>query len=241
MKKLYTILACGFLCFQTGKSFSQASFEFHVVDSTVYGDTLSLGDLECFGGYIRNKTANAITIDVVRVQNVNLATGWESYFCTNNQCYASFVDSVRFNLAAYDTTEFLPHFGTTATPDSQTVFFSVRNSNVPTDVDHKRFHGVTKIGYGLGMFEHASLANVNIYPSPLMSGTDFNINISSVNVATTNFSLIVYTMYGGIAKMITGLQEGNNTLNLDLAAGMYSYRLISGNTVIHTGEIAVVR
>lgn len=241
MKKLYTLFTCAFLLFLGGKGFSQASFQLYVDDSIAYGDTMMFGDIECYGGEIRNKTSNAILLDVVRVQNVNLATGWESYFCTNDQCYADFVDSVRFTLPGDSITEFLPHFGTTATPDSQTVYFKIKNVNTPTDVAYQRYHGVTKIGYGSGLNEYAHLANVNIYPSPVKSGNTFNLNITNSKVQGDDFTLSLYSIYGSVVRIVTGLHGGNNSLNLDIPSGIYSYRLTSGSTMINSGNLAVLK
>lgn len=241
MKKICTVLACAFLFLQGGKSFSQASFQLYVGDSMAYGDTLMFGDIECYGGEIRNKTSNAILLDVVRVQNVNLATGWESYFCTNNQCYADFVDSIRFTLLGDSITEFLPHFGTTSTPDSQTVYFKVKNVNTPTDVAYQRYYGITKIGYGAGLHEYAHVANVSIYPSPVISGNNFTVNITNSKIQDNNYTLTLYSIYGNVVRMASGLNSGNNTLSLDIPAGIYSYRLISGSILINSGNLPVLK
>lgn len=241
MKKIYAIMGLAFLSFQAERTMAQSAFLFDTPDTLVYGDTLTLGDLACHMNFIINKTASPINIYVVRVQDVNLATGWNSYLCTDGQCFEPSVDSIPVTLAAYDSTEFIPHFGTTATPDSQTILMSVRNANNLSDVTYQRFHGVTQIGFGAGLHEYANLANVSIYPSPVTSGNDFSLNISKVKNKHKDFSLVVYTIYGSVAKIVTGLHEGNNTLNLGLPAGIYSYNLISRELRINSGNFSIIR
>lgn len=240
MKKIYTILALGFLFLQGGFGFSQSAFQFLTPDTLVYGDTVSGGDLGCHNNFIINKTGSPVTVYVVRVQDVSVVSGWASYMCTDGQCFPPNVDSVSITLAANDSTEFIPHFGITATADSQTILMSVRNANNLSDVAYQRFHGVTKIGY-LGMYEYADLASVNVYPSPVVSGSNFNLNISNVKTKSNNFSLVVYTFYGSVVKSVNDLQEGNNTLSLDLASGLYSYSLSAGDVLINSGNFSVIK
>ena len=238
MKKFYTTIGLAFLLFQSESSFSQTSFKFKVVDTLVYGDTLTAGDLEIDWNYILNKTSNPVTIDAVRIANVSGT--WTSAFCLD-VCYAPFIDSVRYTIPANDSVPYIPHFYIDATPDSQFVKMKIKNANVPTDVAYQRFFCVTKIGYGAGMHEYANLANVSLYPSPVVANSDFNLNITNVKVQSKEFSLAIYNIDGRKVSTINNLKENNNTLNLGLAAGMYSYSLIAGDQTLNAGTFTVVK
>jgi len=241
MKKIYTLITLGFMFLQGAQSFSQSAFQFLTPDSVVYGDTLSGGDLECHNNFIINKTAASIIVYAVRVQDVSVASGWTSYMCTDGQCFPPNVDSVTITLAANDSTEFIPHFGITATADSQTILMSVRNANNLSDVAYQRFYGVTKINYGAAIYEYANLASVNIYPLPVVAGSTFNLNISNVKATNKEFSLVVYNLYGGVVRTMSNLQEGNNVINLDFASGLYSYSLVAQNVLLNSGMFSVVK
>ena len=240
MKKIYAILGMSFLLIQGGRSFAQTTFQLFAPDTVAYSDTVSWGDIELHdGNYLKNKTANDITFDVVRVQNVGGT--WTSAFCLN-VCFADFIDSVQYTLPANDSIAFIPHFYIDATPDSQSIYMKFKNVNVPTDVVYQRFYGITKIGYGAGVHEAATnLSNVSVYPSPVVAGNDFNMNVTNVKAQSTEFSLVVYNMYGSVVATVNNLKENNNTLNLNLATGIYTYSLLAGNTRINTGEFSVVK
>ena len=239
MRKIYTIVCLGLLLFQTEGGFAQSSFLFYYPDTVCHHAPVAGGDTSCDGDYILNLTANPLTIDVVRVQDVDIAgSGWTSAFCLDI-CYPDFVDSVRYTIPPNDTVDFIPHFYFTATPDSQTVYFKVKNVGNPTDVTYQHFHGVTQLGFGI--HEYANLANVNIYPSPIVASNAFNMNITNVKVQKKEFSLIIYNIYGSSLSHVNHLKENNNSLNLDLAAGMYSYSLMAGDQIIRTGKLSIIK
>jgi len=237
MKKLYTILGLSFLLIQADNAVAQVSFDYHIYDTIAYGAPLAGGDIQCYGSYIKNKTSSPLAIDVVRVQNVNLANGWASAFCLDI-CYADFVDSVRFTIPANDTVDFIPHFYITATPDSQTIYMKIKNVSTPTDVAYQRFHAVTKVGFSVND-NYPNLASVNIFPSPVTSGNTFTLDISNVKTKDNDFTIIVYSTLGNAVSTVTGLKSGNNSINLNLAAGYYNYSLLAGNTKIKSGNIVI--
>ncbi len=238
MKKFCAVVGLAFLLIQGG-SVSSQSFQFVIHDSIVYCAPKALGDTSCEGNSIINKTSNALTIDVVRVQDVNFATsGWESAFCID-VCYPPTTDSVRYTIAPSDTVDFIPHFYYTATPDSQTIYMKIKNVSNPADVAYQRFYGVTQIGFGI--HEYANLAQIKIYPSPVISGSDFNFTISNLKVHKKEFSLVVYNMYGSEVKTLTNLCAGDNMLTLDLTSGLYSYNLVSGNIRINSGNFSIIK
>ena len=110
MKKIYSLFIFSFLLFLGGVSFAQ-TFTSTMRDTIVYGPPLAGGDIDChINNYIRNKTANSMDLDMRRVQDVNLATGWQTSFCLDQTCYAPFIDSVRFTLAPNDSAHLIIHF-----------------------------------------------------------------------------------------------------------------------------------
>lgn len=237
MKNLSIVVFLACMVFEGTLSFSQ-SFEFYTPDTAVYGDTLAGGDLVIDGDYILNKTSNNLTIDVVRVQDVDIAnSGWSSAMCLD-LCYFPTVDSVQYIIPPNDTVPFIPHFYITASPDSQTIYIKIKDANNPTDVLYQRFYGVTIEGY-TGIHEYANLANVSVYPSPAVSGHALNMNITNAKIKNKEFTLVVYNIHGGIVSTIHGMKEGNNALNLNLASGMYSYNLVSGDVRINSGIFSI--
>ena len=240
MKKLYSLIAACSLLFIGGNSFSQ-SYSMYAPDTVVYGPPIAGNDIACEGNSIVNHTANSIILDVIRVQDVDIAgSGWYSSFCLDQNCFAPFMDSVRFTLMPNDSSLLIPHFNTSATPDSQTVYFKIKEVSAPNLTVYQRFHGVTQQGFGVNE-EFVYSANVNVYPSPIISGNEFSMNITNVKSKTKHISLVIYNIYGSVIRTIEDIKEGNNTLSLDLSAGMYSYSLISGNARVHSGKITVIR
>lgn len=234
MKKLYTILALTALAFQ---SQAQTTFTFKTPDTIVVAAPQALGDIECHDNYIINKTASPLTIDVVRVQNVGGT--WTSAFCLD-VCYADFVDSVQYTIPANDSTPFIPHFYIDATPDSQCIYMKVKKFDNPAEVAYNWFCGVTKVGAGIHE-SAANLADVSIYPSPVVAGTSINMNITNVKSNSKQMTLVVYNIYGDLVSEINNLREGNNSLTLDLAVGMYSYSLITADQTLRNGKISVIK
>ena len=239
MKKLYSVFIVAFFIFLGGRSFSQ-SFSVYAPDTVIYGPAVA-GDLPCEGNSIINNTSSGILMDVVRLQDVDIAgSGWTSSFCLDQNCFAPTVDSSRFTLLPNDSTLFIPHFGVTSTPDSQTVYFKFKMVVAPNTTVYKYFHGVTQLDFAVNE-QTAYRARVKMYPSPVAAGSDFNMNISNVKVQSNTITLLVYNVYGSEVKKVNGLKEGSNTLNLALAAGIYSYSLLSGVTRIYSGKITVIR
>lgn len=236
MKKLYTLIALAFLTFQAKNSFSQTSFLYKITDTIVYSDTMTLGDIEIDGNWVINKTAAKCTLDVIRDVNVN--TPWTSAFCLQ-VCYADFIDSVRVELAPNDTVPFIPHFYIDAAPDSEKICMRIKNVLVPTDVAYQCFYGVTKIGYS-GIHEYANLANVSVYPSPVKAGNPFYMSITNAKVPATEFMLVVSDMYGRTVSQ-TSVRTGSNSLNLNLATGLYGYKLVAGGKQVRAGKIIVIQ
>ena len=239
MKKLYTLFTICLSLFLNERTFSQ-TFSLYAPDTVVYGPANG-SDLPCDGNSIVNHTANSIVMDVVRLQDVDIAgTGWASSFCLDLNCFAPFVDSSRFTLLGNDSTLFIPHFIPTSTPDSQTVYFKFKMVSSPNTTYYQSFHGVTQLNFGVNEAA-AYRADVKIYPSPVTAGSDFNMNVSKVISKTENLSLVIYNMYGSEVRTIYNLAEGNNTLNLTLATGIYSYSLTAGDVRIHSGKMTVIR
>ena len=117
MNKVFLTAGCALLLLTGERSFSQSSFQFFIHDSIVYDAPKAGGDTSCEGNYVVNKTPNGLTIDVVRVQDVDiLGSGWQSAFCLDI-CYVPTVDSMRYTIPANGTVDFIPHFYYTATPD----------------------------------------------------------------------------------------------------------------------------
>jgi hypothetical protein len=240
MKKFYALFIISFFIFQSERTFSQV-FSLYAPDTVIYGAPIAGNDLACDGNSIVNHTANPVLLDVIRVQDVDIAgSGWQSSFCLDLNCYAPFVDSVQFTLQPNDSSLLIPHFGVTATPDSQTVYFKIKQVAAPNLTVYQRFHGITQNGFGVHEQSTYS-ADVNIYPSPILAGNDFNLNVGNVKSKSKELSLVVYNIYGSAVKTILYVKEGNNIMSLDFAAGMYSYSLISGGARIHSGKITVIR
>lgn len=238
MKKIYTILGMSFLLFQAERSFAQASFQFRVTDSVVVGNPNTF-DIEIDGPMILNKTAAPLDIEVVRVQNLDTSAGWLSAFCLY-QCYTDAIDTGLVTIPANDSVAFIPHFYPFSHVDTQFIYMKVKNVNAPADVAYHRFYCVTQLGFGV-QESAANLSKVNIYPSPIVAGNDFSMNITNVKVQSKDISLVVYNIYGGLVSTIHNLKEGNNSLNIDLAAGLYTYSLVAGNTRINAGKLSIIK
>jgi hypothetical protein len=240
MKKLYSLVIAFLLIIISERSFSQA-FKLYAPDTIVYGPVIAFNDISCDGDFIVNLTANSVLLDVIRVQDVDIAgSGWASSFCLDQNCFAPMVDSVQFTLLPNDSSLLIPHFSTSATADSQTVYFKIKQVASPNLTVYQRFHGVTQTNFAV--HEHSAYsANVNIYPAPIVSGSNFNMNITNVKSKSKEIGLVVYNIYGSVVKTIADVKEGNNSLSLDLASGMYSYSLISGGSTIHSGKISVIK
>ena len=240
MKKIYTFILFSLFLFSGEKSFSQ-SFTFSNPDTAICGATGS--DLECLGDSIINNTSNSLAVDVVRVQDDVGTPGWTSAFCLA-VCYLPSKDSMRLVLTPHQHQNLLVHFYTSATADCGTVLFKIKDVNTPTNVAYQRYYASTQsdcacLNAGVNELS-ANSAKVKVYPSPLIAGNDFNMNISNVQ-GSKEISLLVYSVYGSVVNKFNNLKEGNNTLNLNLPAGVYSYSLISNNVPIGSGKLAVSR
>jgi len=235
MKKLYHLIICSFLLIQSGKTFSQ-SFTFYVPDTIVYGVPLVDSSTDLYDSIVNN-TANTLSIDVVRVENTT-AAGWQTAFCLD-VCYLPSVDSVRFTLQPNESQPFSFHFYTSATPDSGTALMKIKDVSNPATTVYQRFYAITQLTSVNEL--PAKNVNVSIYPSPVVAGNNFSMNIANVKSGSNEITLSVYNIYGSAVKRIAHLKTGNNSLTLDLPAGIYSYSLISGNEKINSGKIAVSR
>ena len=238
MKKLLPLFIFSASFFKTELSFSQ-SFTVSAPDTIVYLAPAAGKDTSLEANSITNTTPNALPVDVLRIQDDTLTPGWTSSFCLVS-CYPPYVDSVRYIIPANQTIPLMVHFKVTATPDSGTVVMQVKLPGTTAGSFTHRFYCVTQIGFGVNE-ESAYRATVNIFPSPVLSGNNFNINISNVKIKSKEISLVIYDILGSAMRTVHELKEGNNTLNVDLAAGIYSYRLLSGSTEIHSGKLSIVK
>ena len=239
MKKLYPLILFSSFLFAGEKSFSQ-SFAFVNPDTSTCGTPGTT--IDCLGDSIVNNTAINDTLYVVRVQDDTGTPGWVSTFCLD-VCYLPTKDSVRFILAPYKHQNLLIHFNTSSTPDCGTVLFKVKDKN-SSAVAYQRYYGYTTTTCVClnGVNElFANSSNVSVYPSPLVANDDFNMNITNMQNGNKEISLLVYNIYGSMVSRINNLKEGNNTLNFNLPAGIYSYSLISDNTPINSGKIEVIK
>jgi hypothetical protein len=230
MKKLLLSLVFSFGAYA---GFSQA-LTITAFDTTETGACSS--DIECFNGdSIINNTAVALTIDVVRVMDVNTGT-WQSAFCTNGTCYAPTKDSVRVTLTSNQHMSFIVHFYSDATPACGDVYFKFKNVNTPSNTIYQWYHACSQLGFGVHE-QNENLANVSIYPMPVIAGNYFTMNISNVKTGK-EISLHVFDIFGNEVYK-AAVFSGINSMNLNLPEGIYSYSLISGDAKLGSGKIAV--
>jgi hypothetical protein len=235
MKKIQVIAFLLIILGGTEKLFSQ-SFSFVPIDTLKY--EAPEGYIGMSGNVINN-TSDTVLIDVVRVKNATSTAGgtdWTTYFCID-QCFPPTVDSVRYGLPPGNT-YLIVDMETSITPDSQTVYMKIKDVATPSTTVYQMFHGITQVGFGI--HEYANLANVSVYPCPVVAGNTFSMDITNLKIPDKEISLLVYDIYGSRVAILPDLRSGHNTLTLDLAAGMYSYRLISGDTSINSGTISVI-
>lgn len=236
MRNIYSLLFLSLFISAATDSFSQL-ITVTFPDTVVYGPPVAGGDIECNeGDTIYNNTASTIDIDVVRLEDV-AAAGWTSAFCLD-LCYAPFVDSVRYNLPPGLHQSLIIHFYTTATADSASVYYRIKNVNVPTNTFYQRFYGITQDGFGIK--EYGYTARVSVFPSPVIAGNDFCMRVSDVKNAGASITMVVYDLAGN-AVYHTGVKQGINFMSIDLPSGLYSYSLISDNERIYSGKIGIAR
>lgn len=239
MKTVYKILTIAFFLFFSERSFSQ-SFTVAFPDTVAYGDPVAGAALSCWvGDYVTNHSGASIVIDIVRVQDDNATPGWTSAFCFN-ACQMPSIDSMRSTLADNDSVNMAVHLIVTATPDSGTVIMKLKNVSNPSNVIYQRFHGVSRLASGVNEGSNAK-ASVNIYPSPIMAGNNFSMNIANPKNKGNEIVLEVYNMFGSIVYKENDLKEGKNTLRLDLPTGIYSYSLGNGSAKFTFGKLVVSR
>jgi hypothetical protein len=82
--------------------------------------------------------------------------------------------------------------------------------------------------------------DVKIYPSPVLSGKSFSLNIASVNNHSNNFSLDVYDILGNAASKFSALNTGNNSIAINVPQGIYFFKLVSETQQVSSGKIIVV-
>ncbi len=237
--KKYLILGVLFFLLQCEKIFSQ-SFTYAFPDTIAYGEPVSGSALSCWvGDTITNISGSILDLDVIRVQDDCATPGWTSAFCFQT-CQIPEIDSIRCTMAVGETVNMAVHLIITALPDSGTVLMKIKNASNPSEVIFQRFYGVSQLGLKANE-ESASRSSVTIYPSPVLAGNEFHMNITNTKSAGQNISLLVYNIYGNIVSALKNLKEGNNTLNLDLAAGIYSYSLTSSGSKFYSGKLIVFR
>ena len=235
MKKGFLIAASLLLlqAYQVSAQWLTAAFP----DTLVYGEPVAGSDLSCWNGnWVKNTSGAALTVDVIRIQDDVSTPGWTSSFCFYF-CQQPTIDSFQYTMPKNDSVNMAVHLIITASPDSGTVIMKLKNAADPSQYIIQRFHGVSEFGAGVNEFGRS--AQVSIYPSPVISGNEFSVNIT--NIKNTELSLRVSNIYGSVVKTINNLKAGSNTLSLDLAAGIYSYSLFSENTPINSGKFPVVK
>jgi hypothetical protein len=238
MKKILLLVSVLAL-FQIQKTIAQ-SFTAVFPDTLVYGPTVDGSSLACWdGNWVKNISGAPLTLDILRVQDDTQTPGWTSAFCFYS-CQAPFIDSLRYTMPTNDSVNMAVHLIITASPDSGTVIMKIKNVANPAETLVQSFHGVSQTEFGVHNGA-SNTADVKIYPSPVVTGTDFNMNITNIKSKNIRLSVIVYNIYGSLVRTINDLTEGSNTLNLNLAAGIYSYRLVSENHTAHSGKISIVK
>ena len=231
MKKIYSLITASFFLF-TITSFSQALTR-TMPDTVVVGAVSA--DIECLNGdTLYNTTPNNLDIDVVRTQDVTMGT-WQTAFCLD-VCYLPSKDSGRMTMNPMEHQGLVVHFYTDATPTSDYCIFKFKNVNTPSNMYYQKFYATSQLAFGIHEAS-ANTANVNIYPSPVVSGNVFTMQVSNAKTGK-EISIIVYDIYGNAVNKTT-VYNGINFMSLDLPAGIYSYSLISGGEKINSGKIAV--
>ena len=182
------------------------------------------------GNFLVNNTDFDIEVNVVRTKNVT-TKNWTSMFCLD-VCYPSSVNSVLFTLKAHTKQFFVFHIisDTIVGKDKATMRFE--NTSDQTNVFYTTFS--TECVTGINELSYQS--KVNLYPMPITSGHNFNLDIANANSKT--IALQVFNIYGSIVKTLSVI-EGNNTVALDLPVGIYSYNLSSDNTIVNSGRLVI--
>ena len=239
MKKLFLFVLAALFLSQSERALSQ-SLSVDFPDTLVYGPAVAGSSLPCWSGdWVTNRTASSVDVDVVRLMDDVATPGWTSAFCFK-ACQQPTTDSIRCTLFPYDSVNMAVHLIITSLPDSGTVMMKIKNVSNPSETYVQRFHGVSQLDFGVHD-QNANAVRVNIFPSPAIAGTEFNMNIANVKTRSGDLSLELCNIYGNIVTTFQGLKEGGNRLFADVAAGIYSYRLMSGNSTIHSGKLAVIR
>jgi len=235
MRKIYSA-SIAVLLLISGISFSQ-TITYTPIDTIKYGPIG--GEIICSARLI-NTSANAVSMRVTREKNVmGDAPNWTSAFCMK-VCYLQTTDSVNFTFNPMDTVNFTFHFYTLneTLADSATAIMKWKNISTPSNTFYQKFYGITQTNFGVHAVSDEP-ANVSVFPMPVLSGSDFSMNISNVNTGKP-VSVVIYNIFGSVVSK-TNVIEGINFMNLDLPAGVYSYSLISENMKINSGKIAVAK
>jgi hypothetical protein len=232
MKKVYTLFISAIVMISCEKSFSQ--FTYIKVDTAKYGTP---GDELIFSATLINNTANAISMRVTREQNVvTEASTWTSAFCMD-VCYLPGTDSVNYSFASMDTVDFTFHMYTTSTPGHATAIMKWRNTASTSNTFTQSFFGSTD-GSQAGVNNlNGNTASVNIYPMPVTSGDVFSMNIATAK-PENKISIVIYNIFGSVVHR-SNVISGINLMNIDLPAGIYSYSLISNNSPVYSGKLAI--
>jgi len=235
MKKLYTLIIASLLL-TAGNSFSQ-TFTFSQVDYSAIGNP---GDELIFKATLMNLTSSNISMRVTRQKNVDVdAPTWTSAFCMD-VCYLPSTDSVNYTFLPMDTVDFTFHMYTSSTADDAIGKMRWKNVTTPSNTFNADFcgatNGTTCAGAGINSYAENS-ANVSIYPMPVSSGEMFAMNVSNVK-SSGAITMVVYNTLGSVV-LTKNVIAGINLMDTNLSGGVYSYSLISGNSVINSGKLVV--
>jgi len=231
MKQKYSLFSLTLFLMST-TLFSQ-TFYITKVDTVMYDVP---GAEIVFNTKIINTTSSTIYMRVTREQDViPEAPTWTSAFCMD-VCYTPTTDSVSYTFKPMDTVGFTLHMYTTSTPDHANSIMKWRNINNSSNTFYCSYFGSTD-GTLAGINKNDNSANISIYPMPIVSGEIFSFNASNIK-DKKNMSLEIFNTLGCLVNK-SNIIEGINFMSLDLSSGIYSYRLISGNTQINSGKILI--
>lgn len=237
MNKIYALTIFSFFLFASEKSFSQ-TFSFVNHDTLKYG-TAGTTIVVSAGNSIKNNTASALVLEIVRVQNVTGTPGWASAFGVSNTCYNPTVDTVSLTLQANSSIGLTINVYSSSTPDTGSVVMKVKDVNNPTITASQRYH-VSTMSDAVNETS-ANKVDVKIYPSPVLAGSPFSLNISSATNHPTDFSLDVYDVLGNVTAKFSALRSGNNSIAMNAPQGIYFFKLVSENQQVSSGKIIVVQ
>lgn len=224
------------LALLSGHAVQAQSFSVSFPDTIVYGAAIDSSTLSCWNNdYVTNISENPVVLDVVRVQNDTGTPGWTSSFCFQF-CSLPNVDSIRATLQPNEAVNIAMHFHVTGIPDTGTVVMMYRNVNDTSEVYYQRFYAITTPA-SIGPSVNSNAGQVTCYPLPAIPQQEFTMNLSGEKFAGQTITLSVFDLSGRKIISQSGLHEGNNSLMLDVPAGVYTYSLSGSHGVVHTGRL----